>query len=400
VIVAVRVFTVATPLAVAFDHAGHARTHASSVLVEVTLENGHRGWGEGAPRPYVTGETPDSVVRALGALDPERFAAGVDWRLLDTVVTSLATVDLPATLGDGRRAPAAATAWEAAVLDAVCRAGGQRLDDAVRIAAARYGLRWAEPEPVPVALVIDLSRDVASTLDRMSAPSRAALRHVKVKAGVDPDDARRRVAQAVARVGADTSVSVDVNGVWDPDRVCRLAPDLVELGLAWIEEPIRPRDWTGLARLRRTGVPVMLDESCVDEEDLDRAVEADAATHVNVRVSKCGGVLPSVRLAARARDAGIERQLGVQVAEVGPLWAAGRALATGLPGWRAVEAGRADEWFPEPLTSPPFAVDRVRHLAAPLDGPGTGVVPSSALLRTARPCLEWRSGRGQWRAAS
>lgn len=396
----VRVLTVVAPLAVAFDHAGHARTHTSSVLVEVTLESGHRGWGEGAPRPYVTGEARDTVVRALGAVEPEKFAGAMDWRSLDTIVGSLAAVDLPAMLGRGRPAPAAAAAWETAVLDAVCRAGGHRMSDAVRAAAALYGLRWREPEATPVALVIDLSRDVAATLERMPARSRAALRHVKVKVGADLDGARLRVEQAVARVGTDTSVSLDVNGAWDADQACRAAPGLAGLGLAWIEEPTRPRDWAGLARLRREGVPVMLDESCVNEEDLDRSVEAEAATHINVRVSKCGGVLPSVRLAARAQELGVERQLGVQVAEVGPLWATGRALSTCLPGWRAVEAGRGDEWFPDPLTSPAFAVDRERHLAEPLDGPGTGVVPSPALLHVARPCLEWRPGGRRWRATS
>ncbi|MEV5705076.1 enolase C-terminal domain-like protein [Actinoallomurus sp. NPDC052274] len=393
----IRVLTVAAPLAVGFDHASHTRTHSASVLVELTLASGHRGWGEGAPRPYVTGETLDSAVDALVTAAPDILADAVDWRSVDTVVDSLASIDLPMVFGGRYPAPAAAAAWETAVLDAACRVAGRLMSDAVRMAAAPS---WRPPEPVPVSLVIDLSRDVTVTLGRLPEPSRAALRHVKVKVGRDVDDAVKRVAQAMSHLTAETSVSVDVNGAWRADQADRAASRLAELGVAWIEEPTSARDWAGMARLCRAGVPVMLDESCGGEDDLRRAADAGAATHVNIRVSKCGGIIPSVRLAACADALDIERQLGVQVAEIGPLWAVGRALATSLTGWRAVEAGRGDEWFLEPLTEPAFAVDRTRHLAAPLTGPGTGITPTPALLGIARPRAQWCAGDGSWRAAS
>jgi L-alanine-DL-glutamate epimerase-like enolase superfamily enzyme len=391
----VHLYAVRVPLATGFDHATHARTHSASVLVELVLANGHRGWGEGAPRPYVTGETLDTAVDALVKADPVRLIDAVDWCSVDSVAGSLAAIDLPTVIGG----PAAAAAWEIAVLDAACRTIGRPLSDAVRAAAARHGPNRRWPAPVPVSLVIDLSREVATTLDQLPGQSLAALRHVKVKAGRDPDGAVRRVAEARSRLGRHTSVSLDVNGVWSADQAYRTAPRLAELDVAWVEEPTAPRDWTGMARLLEAGVPVMLDESCAGEEDLRRAADAGAASHVNIRVSKCGGVVPSVRLAACADALGFERQLGVQVAEVGPLWAAGRALATSLTGWRTVEAGRGDEWFPDPLTRPAFAVDRARHLAAPLTGPGTGILPSPALLGNAEPRAQWRVDGKRWRAA-
>ncbi len=73
-------------------------------------------------------------------------------------------------------------------------------------------------------------------------------------------------------------------------------------------------------------------------------------------------------------------QIGVQVGEVGPLWATGRLVATALPDLVAVEAGRQDEWFPPDLTTPPYAVDRAASLAPVLGGPGTGVRVTRALL--------------------
>ena len=69
----------------------------------------------------------------------------------------------------------------------------------------------------------------------------------------------------------------------------------------------------------------------------------------------------------------------VEVAEVGPLWVAGRILATELDDLLAVEAGRQDEWFDPPLTEPPYCIDRTRHLAPVPEGAGLGVEPSLAL---------------------
>jgi L-alanine-DL-glutamate epimerase-like enolase superfamily enzyme len=127
----------------------------------------------------------------------------------------------------------------------------------------------------------------------------------------------------------------------------------------------------------------MLDESCSQEREAVLAARTKAATHINVRVSKCGGVLPAIRLVRAARELGLAVQLGVQVGEVGPLWAAGRALATHIRGWVSVEAGRQDEWFERPLSEPPFVVDRLRHRAPPVPGDGLSVEPTEDLMRHA-----------------
>jgi hypothetical protein len=61
-----------------------------------------------------------------------------------------------------------------------------------------------------------------------------------------------------------------------------------------------------------------------------------------------------------------------------------------------VEAGRQDEWFDRPFTTPPYPVDRTRHLAPPLDGPGTGVVPTALLPRRAPVTARWSSPTRTW----
>lgn len=377
----VEVFTAEVPMARPFAHAAHSRRTSRSVLVRCALA-GATGWGEGAPRTYVTGESLESAVHALlHARLP--VLEGVFSGSFESGVRALAALDLPAALGaPGHPAPAAAAALETALLDAWCRAHGRAAADGLAV----VGGEVLRPEPrVPVsALVVDASRTPAELLGALPAEARSRLTHVKVKGLPDPR-ATLELALSVREFTdrARTTLSVDANGAWSPAQALEAAALLADT-VDWLEEPTRPRDWATLHRIQReAGCPVMLDESAVVPADLDDAIRHAAATYVNVRVSKCGGPLASLRMLRHARILGLRAQLGVQVAEVGPLWAAGRLLAAHVDGLAAVESGRQDEWFPPDLTIPPYKIDRTHHHAAPLPGPGFGLIPSPQFLRVA-----------------
>jgi L-alanine-DL-glutamate epimerase-like enolase superfamily enzyme len=365
------------PMERPFVHAGHARSQAASVLVAVDLD-GVRGWGEAAPRSYVTGETVDTAVDALNRVRPEEL---LDLADPAGALDRLARFDLAGLLGRLAGAlapmPAAAAGLEIALFDAICRRHGQTGLDGLRGVPAAAALLRPRAAPAAVSVVLDLADDPARRLGGLD-PS--AVWHVKVKAGTDVEGCVRRVAAVRDVLGAGPTLSVDVNGAWDRDLAVAGAARLRPLGVDWLEEPVGPRDWAAMRAVREaTGMAVMLDESCTGPADLDAAA-AGAADSVNARVGKCGGLFPTLALVAAARERGLGVQLGVHVGEVGPLWAAGRLLACSLTDLLAVEGGRQDEWFPEPLTDPPYAVDRVRWQVAPLTGPGIGLVPTRALL--------------------
>ncbi|MCC4320407.1 enolase C-terminal domain-like protein [Streptomyces malaysiensis] len=389
------VYEAAVPMRRPFTHAGRARDRSESVLLRLRLD-GAVGWGEAAPRPYVTGETVPGVLRAFEGVDLPGLVARIDSGSLDGALASLAALDLPELGGASGPAPAAAAALETALLDAVCRLHGRPASEALYRAGLPGAMLRPRPGPVPVALVADLSRDPAAMLDALPPATLQRLTHVKVKATPDVAVCLRRLPGVRSRVAPGTSVSLDVNAAWEVGEMLAAAPALAAAGLSWIEEPTRPRQWSALRRLREHGVRVMLDESFADATDLARAAEAGAADLVNIRVSKCGGPLRAARLAARARQAGLGFQLGVQVGEVGPLWAAGRLLGTVLAGAVTVEAGRQDEWFPPELTEPAYRVDRARYLAPPLTGEGIGLVPTGALLERCRAHARWETGDRAW----
>jgi muconate cycloisomerase len=81
----------------------------------------------------------------------------------------------------------------------------------------------------------------------------------------------------------------------------------------------------------------MLDESLCGLHDARLAVERGWCDLFNLRLSKCGGFIPSLRLAEFARAHGLACQLGCQVGETALLSAAGRHFATSVAGLRYLE---------------------------------------------------------------
>jgi muconate cycloisomerase len=81
----------------------------------------------------------------------------------------------------------------------------------------------------------------------------------------------------------------------------------------------------------------MLDESLTSEADARAAIVGKTCDLFNIRLSKCGGFIASLRLAAMAHAAGIGYQLGCHPGESGVLSAAGRHWACSVAGIRYCE---------------------------------------------------------------
>src|SRR3979409_1135241 len=63
-------YALSLPFHERFRHREGARAACDSVAVRVVDTEGNEGWGEGAPRPYVTGETVATMLAGLEAAWP------------------------------------------------------------------------------------------------------------------------------------------------------------------------------------------------------------------------------------------------------------------------------------------------------------------------------------------
>src|SRR5262249_22459020 len=125
---------------------------SDNLVVRATLADGTVGFGEGVPRPYVTGETIESTFAALSSFDAAR-ALG-DPEGFDEAARRVAAMTLPSIEADprGMDGNAARCALEMALLDAFGRRFGQGFGRAVVVAARSIGapdglVAWP-PRPV------------------------------------------------------------------------------------------------------------------------------------------------------------------------------------------------------------------------------------------------------------
>jgi len=126
-------------------------------------------------------------------------------------------------------------------------------------------------------------------------------------------------------------------------------------------------------------VPIMLDESLASQSDAQKAITGRTCDFFNIRLSKCGGFIPSLRLAQLARQNGLGYQLGCQVGESAILSAAGRHFATSVAGLRYVEGSYDRHLVREALGTTDLTFHRGGRARA-LTGPGLGINIDPAAL--------------------
>jgi L-Ala-D/L-Glu epimerase len=143
----------------------------------------------------------------------------------------------------------------------------------------------------------------------------------KIKLGT-PDDLPivrelRRYTDAIFRV--------DANCAWTWEKTLRLAPELKALGVEFIEQPLAAGDWDGMRRVYEGSLlPVIADESCLVEEDVDRC---QGFFHgINIKLTKAGGLTPARRMIRRARRLGLKTMVGCMTESTVGISAIGQLL--------------------------------------------------------------------------
>lgn len=316
-------------------HASHVRTDTDNVVVRCKLSDGSTGYGEGVPRDYVTGETLDSALDLLTRsdlakqldTDVENFVQGV--HLAERLALATPPDDERGILGNAARC-----ALELAVLDALGRAFGEPLTRVTELVAPDlYRFR----DRVQYSGVIGNPRGWKKRAYPL-VYRLAGFSQVKVKVGIEGQDDVKRLGTMRRWLGRKMNVRIDANEAWAPAAAAARIAELEPFGVTSVEQPVRHEDVECLAAVReRVKTPIMLDESLCGPVDAERAVRGGWCDLFNIRLSKCGGFIPSLRLAQFAKRHGLGYQLGCQVGETAILSAAGRHFATSVADIRYLE---------------------------------------------------------------
>jgi muconate cycloisomerase len=333
-VVELTAYQVRIPLRKPIRHASHTRSATDNVLVRCVLEDGTEGFGEGVPRDYVTGETIDS---ALALLQASALAAQLEpCRDFPQAVALAERLLIAPVPGDERccQGNAARCAVELALLDAYGRAFGQPLSAVTALVARDLH------QPRPRVRYSGVITATSGFKLRFAAFSMRVFRfhQIKVKVGIPGQDDVARLTTIRRRVGRKRDLRVDANEAWSPSEAVQCIRELEPFGISAVEQPVAHEQAAVLAEVRRrVNTPIMLDESLCSRVDAERAIAAGTCDLFNLRLSKCGGFIPSLRLAQLAWRHGLGCQLGCQVGETAVLSAAGRHFATSVAGLRYLE---------------------------------------------------------------
>lgn len=259
-------------LAQVFTISRGSRTEAQVLTVRVS-QDGVTGWGECVPYARYD-ETLDSVEAQIAAL-PE-------------------TIDR-AALYDLLPAGAARNAVDCALWDLEAKQTGKRVWELAGL-----------PEPGPEITAYTLSLDTPENM-RAQAEKNANRPLLKIKLGT-PDDMPR--LEAVRAGAPEARIIVDANEGWSAEVYADLAPHLLRLGVALVEQPLPAGDDDALAGMDRP-VPVCADESCHDRASLP-ALKGKYDV-INIKLDKTGGLTEALALRDAARAAGYGVMVGCMV---------------------------------------------------------------------------------------
>jgi o-succinylbenzoate synthase len=292
----VEIYGISLPLVQPFVIAYDTYYEMPSIIVKVETEEGIAGYGEAVPDEHVTGETYQSTIEVLKShlapvlIGENPFAIE---RIHDKMNAKIYGV------------PAAKAALDIACYDLMGKQSGQPL---YRLLGGPYH----EAIKVPVVLSIGEPEQMAREAKQAAEQGYSS---IKIKIGKDVEKDIQRVKAVRAAVGPDVRLRVDVNQGWEHAAAALYALNKIEeCGIDWIEQPVPADDIDGLARIRqKTAIPVMIDEGLHGPKELRQVIEKQAADLINIKLMKCGGIFPAVKLIHQAEMAGIRAQIGSMV---------------------------------------------------------------------------------------
>lgn len=289
----VKIGRISVPLRVPFKTALRRVDSVEDVIVEIHTDTGAVGYGEAPPTGVITGDTTGAIIGAL----KDHIIKTIIGRDVD---------DFEALTDCVQKCIIHNSSAKAAVDMALWDLYGQLYNIPV------YKLLGGSKDKIVTDITISVNSPEEMARDAITAINRG-YDTLKVKVGVNPKLDVERLSAIRNAIGARAKLRIDANQAWKPQEAVRILNQMQEQGLdiELVEQPVIAHDIEGLKYVtERSYVPVLADESVFSPLDAMKIIQSGAADLINIKLMKCGGITPALKIADAASIMGVECMLG------------------------------------------------------------------------------------------
>ncbi len=253
-----------------------------NVFVEIELENGITGIGNGNPSEQVVGESFEACEEAL-TQENIQFLLGQDIRQFEQLLR-LVGAQFP-------NSPGARCALDVALYDAFTQY--------LEVPLIRF--LGQQQDGLPTSVTIGI-KDVAETLQDATEFQSLGFRILKIKTGLDPEQDAERVRKVHEQL-PEMIIRVDANQGYQPQDLERFWTEVKEVKLDMIEQPFPASTFIDQVG----GLEEELQDLIAADESLVNPLDAFQLgwrlPHLgifNIKLMKTGGIYPALQVARSA----------------------------------------------------------------------------------------------------
>ncbi len=279
------------PLKESFEIALGRFDMAKNVLVKIVLQNGITGYGEASSSEFITGDNQNTLISIINYLKPLLLGKSIE--------------EYIKILQELKRAvkfhPGAFMALESALLDAYTQT----------LEIPLYKFLGGVSSKIETDITLSIS-SLENMLKNVFYHLKRGFKIFKIKVGKNV----KEDFEKVVRVGEEfpqIEIRIDANQGFTPKEAVKFINSLVEKGIkiTLFEQPVHCKDLKGLKFVTENSpVPVAADESVFTPEDAFMVARERIVDVINIKLSKCGGILEALDIISIARASHLELMIG------------------------------------------------------------------------------------------
>ncbi len=263
-----------------------------SIILKLETEDGFIGYGETAPTFAVTGDSKESIIKALHLIEQNIVGKSiVEFNELLYIVH-----------GSIEKNFNAKSAVEIALYDIFAQ----------YLKTPLYRLLGGNRRNFKTGVTISLNDIDIMVQDSIEAQNEG-FKSLKIKLGDDYREDIQRVVEIYRALHVEVSLKLDANQGWKKEECVEFLNSMEkhQIPIELIEQPVKKDDIEGLRYIKeRTSIPVLADETVFSPMDAINILEKEAVDFVNIKLDKCGGISKALQIADICELYGVKCMIG------------------------------------------------------------------------------------------